>query len=51
MSVPVLLTSLNKLAKQIKCEAYQTFYFFFAMSSLNSIMQEHDVRFFLTIGH
>ena len=39
MSAHVLLNLLNKLGKEIKCEA---FYLFFAMSLTNSIIQEQE---------
>ena len=42
MSAHVLLNLLNELRKEIKCEAYQTFYLFFATSLINSIIQEHE---------
>ena len=42
MSTHVLLTLLNELGKAIKCEACRTFYLFFAASSINSIIQEHE---------
>ena len=41
MSAHVLLNLLNELQKEIKCEACQEFYHFFATSLINSIMQEH----------
>ena len=41
MSAHVLLNLLNKLGKEIKCEACRTFYFL-ATSLINSIIiQEH----------
>ena len=42
MSVHVLWNLLNKLAKEIKCEACRAFYLFFATSLINSIMQEQE---------
>ena len=42
MSAHVLLNLLNKLGKRIKCEACRAFYLFFAMSLINSIIQEHE---------
>ena len=42
MSAYVLLTLLNKLGKEIKCEACRAFYFFFETSLINSIIQEHE---------
>ena len=42
MSAHVLLNLLNKLGKEIKCEACRVFYIFFAMSLINSIIQEHE---------
>ena len=42
MSAHVLLNLLNELEKEIKCEACQPFYLFFATSLLNSIIQEHE---------
>ena len=48
MSAHVLLNLLNELGKEIKCEACQAFYLFFAASLINSIIQEHNVRFYLS---
>ena len=42
MSAHVLLNLLNELGKEIKCEACRAFYLFFAMSLINSIIQEHE---------
>ena len=42
MSAHVLLNLLNELGKEIKCEASQAFYLFFATSLINSIKQEHE---------
>ena len=42
MSVHVLLNLLNKLGKRDKFEACRAFYRFFAMSLINSIIQEHN---------
>ena len=42
MSAHVLLNLLNKLGKAIKCEACRAFYHLFAMSLINSIIQEHE---------
>ena len=42
MSVYVLLTLLNEMGKEIKCEACRAFYLFFATSLINSIKQEHQ---------
>ena len=42
MSAHVLLNLLNKLGKEIKCEACRAFYLFFATSLINSIIQEHE---------
>ena len=42
MSAHVLLNLLNELKKVIKCEACQAFYYFFATSLINSIIQEHE---------
>ena len=45
MSLSVVLNLLNELEKEIKCEACQAFYFFFATSAtslVNSIIQEHE---------
>ena len=41
MSAHVLLNLLNKLGKEIKCEACRAFYLFL-MSSINSTMQKHE---------
>ena len=41
MSAHVLLNLLNKLGKEIKCEACR-FYLFFAAILVNSIIQEHE---------
>ena len=32
----------------MKCEACRAFYLFYAMSLINSILQEHDVKFYLS---
>ena len=50
MSAHVLLNLLNELRKRDKCEACGTFYFSFATSLINSIIQEHDLvpRFYLS---
>ena len=42
MGAYVLLNLLNKLGKEIKCEACPAFYLFFATSLINSIIQEHE---------
>ena len=42
MSAHVLLNLLNELGKVIKCEACREFYYFFATSLINSIIQEHE---------
>ena len=42
MSAHVLINLLNKLGKEIKCEACRAFYRFFATSLINSIKQEHE---------
>ena len=42
MSAHVLLNLLNKLRKEIKCEACRAFYLFFATSLINSIIQGHE---------
>ena len=42
MSAHVLLILINKLGKEIKCEACQAFYPFFASSLINSLKQEHN---------
>ena len=42
MSARVLLNLLNDLGYEIKCEARQAFYLFFATSLLNSIVQKHE---------
>ena len=42
MSAHVLLNLLNELGKEIKCDACRAFYLFFATSSINSIIQEHE---------
>ena len=34
--------------KEIKCEACQAFYLFFATSLINSLIQEHECRFYLS---
>ena len=42
MSANVLLNLFNELrGKEIKCEACQAFYLFFATCLMNSIMQKH----------
>ena len=42
MSAHVLLNSLNELEKRDKWEPCRAFYLFFAMSLINSIIQEHQ---------
>ena len=42
MSAHVLLNLLNKLGKREKFEARRACYLFFAMSLINSIIQEHE---------
>ena len=42
MSAHILLNSLNKLGKVIKCKACRAFYHFFPTSLINSIIQEHE---------
>ena len=43
MSAHVLLSLLNELGKrEIKCEACQEFYLFFATSLINSIKHKHE---------
>ena len=42
MSAHVLLNLLSSCGKEIKCKACQAFYLFFAMSLINSIIQEHE---------
>ena len=42
MSAHVLLNLLNELGNEIKCEACPAFYLVFAMSLINSIIQEHE---------
>ena len=42
MSVHVLLNLLNKLGKEIKCEACRAFYLFFSTSLINSIIKDHE---------
>ena len=42
ISANVLLNLLNELGKEIKCEACRAFYLFYAMSLINSIVQEHE---------
>ena len=43
MSTRVVLNLLNELGgKEIKCEACQAFYLFFATSLINSIKQEQE---------
>ena len=41
MSAHVLLNLLNEFGKRDKCEACRAYYLFFAMSLLNSLIQEH----------
>ena len=41
MSAHGLLNLLNGLGNRDKCEACRAFYLFFAMSLINSIIQEH----------
>ena len=42
MSDRVLLNLLNELEKSIQCEACQAFYYFFATSLINSVIQDHE---------
>ena len=42
MSAHVLLNLLNELGKSVKYEACRALYYFFAMSLINSIIQEHE---------
>ena len=42
MSAHVLLNLLNKFEEEIKCEACQAFYHFFATSTINSIILEQE---------
>ena len=42
MSAHVLLNLLKELGKEIKYEACRAFYLFFAMSLINSIIQDHE---------
>ena len=49
MSAHVLLNLLNELRKEIKCEAGRAFYLFFAMSLINSIIQEHECQILFII--
>ena len=42
MSAYVLLNLSSELKKEIKCEASQAFYCFFAKSLIKSIIQEHE---------
>ena len=41
MSAYVLLMILNELGKEIKCEAFPTFYLSFATGLINSKIQDH----------
>ena len=47
MSAYDLLNLLNKLGKEIKCEACRAIYLFFATSLINAIIQE-SVRLYLS---
>ena len=42
MSAHILLNLLNKLGKEIKCEACQAFFLIFATSLITSIIQEYE---------
>ena len=42
MSAHVLLNLLSELGKKTKCEACRAFYFFFATSLINSIIQGNE---------
>ena len=44
----VLLNLLSKFREKIKCEACGAFDLFFATSLINSIIQEHEFRFYLS---
>ena len=49
MSSHILLNLLNKLGKEIKCEACGAFYLFFATSLINSIIQDHELSYDIKI--
>ena len=42
MSAHVSFNLLKSLGKEIKCEACRAFYLFFAISLINSTIQEHE---------
>ena len=48
MSAHVLLNLLNELGKRNKMRGLSSIYLFFATSLINSIIQDHDVRFYLS---
>ena len=51
MSAHVLLNLLNKLGKEIKCEACRAFYLFSPTRLINSIIQEHECYILFIICH
>ena len=48
MSAHVLLNLLNELGKRDKMRACRAIYLYYATSLINSIIQEHNVRFYLS---
>ena len=48
MSAHVLLKLLNESEERDKCEACRPFYFFFATSLINSIIQEQVIMYIIT---
>ena len=48
MNAHVLLNLLNELRKRDKMWGLPSFYLFFATSSINSVIQEHKIRFYLS---
>ena len=51
MSAHVLLNLLNKLGKEIKCEACRSFYLLFVTSLINSIIQEPECWVLFITSH
>ena len=37
-----IIKFIKQVVEEIKCEAYRTFYLFFSISLINSIIQEHE---------
>ena len=51
MNAHVLLNLLNELGKMMKCDACRAFYYFFATSLINSIIQEQECKILFITCH